>query len=208
MVKAKAQIGTPSQEPGAAILKTAQAAKLNPRGDGLITYQLGRRPDDQPLIKIAANDSGGKHSKEWVPLSRIIEILEKTAKDGQFIPSSALAEAFNSRSQNNSGFLMAALRAEGILAPVPDKPFLSMVSRSLDEWLTEIGTLEPEERPEEPIEPENIEPPESGENGTVQEPGKKEVPPKKGRKKARVIPEDQAVAPVTEGDGEDADNTA
>ncbi|MEH8231429.1 hypothetical protein Q7I29_20675, partial [Aeromonas veronii] len=52
------------------------AEKLSTRLEGLIFYAIGRHEDTGELfLKITGNQGGGLHSKEWIALSAIDDVL-------------------------------------------------------------------------------------------------------------------------------------
>ena len=110
-----------------------RAAKLSPRGEGDIHYQTGRVADEA-YLRIAGNDSGGRHSKEWIPLSAIRDAMSAAMMRGEPFKSTAMDGAFKGRSQNNSGFLTAALRAEGLFAADAEHKGMSRVAGDIDAW--------------------------------------------------------------------------
>ena len=46
------------------VLRTGTATKLSPRGNGQLTYQVGRM-DDTVLLRISGNESSGRFSRAW-----------------------------------------------------------------------------------------------------------------------------------------------
>jgi hypothetical protein len=137
------------------VIKLAEAAKLSPRAGGRIGYTVGRL-DGQLYLRIARNDSGGQFSKEWLALSRIKLALPPDA-DAKPFPASIFVVAFRQRSQNNAGFLVGIMRAEGILEPAQESPTQSVLVRDLEEWAGEMLALETIRT--EPLVPEKKGPP-------------------------------------------------
>jgi len=96
------------------ILVRYTASKLSPRSEGLIFYAIGRHEISGELfLKITGNQGGGLHSKEWIELSAVDEILQSLPADKPF-KSSVMKKLFKSGSANNAGFLCAILRSEGL----------------------------------------------------------------------------------------------
>jgi len=123
-------------EPMVAIIKTANAPKLSPRGDGQLTYQVGRMADTV-LIRIFGNQSAGRFSKEWVAVEAIRNTLSRQPKDADlFKGAHALRGAWKGLSACNAGFGMAILRAEGIFASDPEKKGMVRLTgpTALDDW--------------------------------------------------------------------------
>ena len=63
-------------------------------------------------LRLSSNEGGGLHSKNWILLESIIEILDK--KGEKPFKSTALKSVFTSSSANNSGFLAGILRSNDI----------------------------------------------------------------------------------------------
>lgn len=90
------------------------AEKLSARSEGLIFYAIGRHEETGGLfLKITGNQGGGLHSKEWIALSDIDDILRSLPADKPF-KSSVMKRLFKSGSANNAGFLSAILRSDGL----------------------------------------------------------------------------------------------
>lgn len=102
------------------LLKDGTAPKLGARAEGGVRYQVLADHDRQHLyIAITGNESGGYFSRERVPFNKIEACLDALEADKPF-PSKTFKEAFIGRSSNNAGFLVAAMRKEGLLAAAPD----------------------------------------------------------------------------------------
>lgn len=113
-------------------LKTAEATKLG-RNGGSVTYLILSDAERQELfVSIVGNSGGGCWSTEIVPLSRI-EACLPTDRAHPF-PAKALMPAFIGKSVNNASFLVAALRAEHLFGPVPEKPNQHLVAPDWREW--------------------------------------------------------------------------
>lgn len=131
----------PSPPSQLVIVRTQQVAKLSKRADGKISYQLGYCPDkSEAWFTLSGNEGGGYFSHEWVPLSRIIDMLTELAKTGPF-PAIALKPVFVGKSVNNPSFLAASLVAEGILTADPEKTFRLHVSGNPDQWRDELYAM-------------------------------------------------------------------
>jgi hypothetical protein len=131
--KAK-EVETQTQEnPDVVIVKTATAPKLSPRGEGGVTYQVGRVGDDV-YIRIEKNHGGGSCSKEWVKTDRLIACISPAMRRGEPFKSDALAAAFVGKSQCNSGFLVASLRDIGVFSVREDRKGMSVLTGDLDAW--------------------------------------------------------------------------
>ena len=126
-----------TENPDVTIVRRVTAPKLSPRGEGGIDYEVGHVGDDI-YIRIAKNHGGGSCSKEWVPAAKIRKALTSAMHGGEPFKSNALASAFVGKSQCNSGFLVAALRKEGLFQPDTERKSMSRLAGDLDAW--ELGT--------------------------------------------------------------------
>ena len=127
------------ENPDVVVVKAATAPKLSPRGEGGIDYQVGRVGADV-YVRIERNHGGGSCSKEWVPVDRIRLAITPAMAQGEPFKSDALVPAYVGRSQCNSGFLVAALRAEGLFRPDGEHKGMSRLAGDLEAW--EIGMRE------------------------------------------------------------------
>lgn len=125
------------ENPDVTIVRKATAPKLSPRGEGGIDYEVGHVGEDV-YIRIAKNHGGGSCSKEWVPAAKIRKALTSAMHGGEPFKSSALASAFVGKSQCNSGFLVAALRKEGLFQPDVERKSMSRLAGDFGAW--ELGT--------------------------------------------------------------------
>jgi hypothetical protein len=138
-------------------LKTSQAAKTGQRAEGRITYALLKDSNAQQLyFCLLANDGGGYFSQEAVPFSAIQRCLSGIKADHP-VPAKTFRMAFVGRSSNNAGFLVAALRNEGLLVPAPSATHQHYIGESWENWkvarLAEPG--EPFEWPGHKAKPES-----------------------------------------------------
>ena len=129
-------------------LKSATAEKIG-KTPGNVTYRiLCDEAQEQLFITITGNDDGGHYSDEIIPFANIEKCVEGM-KVGTYVASKLFFKAFDSRSNNNCGFLAAILRAEELLAPVVDGVRKHVLQPGWDSWkesmLTELG--EPWEPP-------------------------------------------------------------
>jgi hypothetical protein len=113
---------TPTQS-GLRIIKKGTCGLIAPSSTGELTYNIGFDAKDKTFhFRVIGNSGGGYHSREWVSLDAILEHIE-AQPPGQPFKSLILRKVYVSTGANNYGFLAAVLRAEGILVPVPKKPF-------------------------------------------------------------------------------------
>lgn len=85
-------------------------------GKSKLTYHIGAHGSEIGL-KIHANSGGGFFSEEWVPLSAIVSRMPPAAP----FTSRVLNPLFAGKSANTPGFLMAALKHEGLVRPSQSK---------------------------------------------------------------------------------------
>ncbi|MGE6101798.1 hypothetical protein ACLH0B_21520 [Aeromonas salmonicida] len=113
------------------------AEKLSTRSEGLIFYAIGRHEECGELfLKITGNQGGGLHSKEWIALSAIDDVLRSLPADKPF-KSSIMKRLFNGGSANNAGFLSAILRSDGLklIQKADGNPMLhELVPDYLERW--------------------------------------------------------------------------
>lgn len=115
-------------------LKLATARKTSQRATGDITYRvLCDEQREQLFITIVSNDGGGYFSKEIVPFDGVERCLAAYS-EGKPLPAKVLRDAFVGKSVNNAGFLAAILRAEGLLAGVPDAVHQHHVAGNWPNW--------------------------------------------------------------------------
>lgn len=113
------------------------AEKLSTRSEGLIFYAIGRHEESGELfLKITGNQGGGLHSKEWIALSAIDDVLLSLPADKPF-KSSVMKRLFKGGSANNAGFLSAILRSDGLklVQKADGNPMLhELVPDYLERW--------------------------------------------------------------------------
>lgn len=127
------------------LLRAGTARKVGKQSSGAISYQIVADQARTILsIAIVGNATGGYFSREHVPMTKIESCLAHT-EAGKPIASKAFKGAFVGRSANNSGFLAAVLRAEGLLIPAAEVETQHMHAGDWAAWqataLIEPGTL-------------------------------------------------------------------
>jgi hypothetical protein len=125
------------------LLKTANANKLNAslEDSKALEYQLALI-DGCVCLRISANASGGLFSKEWISLDCIEECLGKPLTPAIAFKSSMLKPVFTKgSSSNNTGFLCACLRAEGILSVSEKNLFLHLFTGDFAAWRKKLKKL-------------------------------------------------------------------
>lgn len=104
--------------PAIRVLKIASCPSLS--GKSTLSYELGCTSDSEIQIRIKSNSGGGFFSQEWISLKSIEEVLAKTAT-GTPLTTHALLPLFAGKSVNTAGFLLAVLKAVGLVRPLEDK---------------------------------------------------------------------------------------
>lgn len=116
------------------------AEKLSTRSEGLIFYAIGRHEESGELfLKITGNQGGGLHSKEWIAVSAIDDVLRSLPADKPF-KSSVMKRLFKGGSANNAGFLSAILRSDG-LKLVQKADGNPMLHELVPDYLERLGSL-------------------------------------------------------------------
>lgn len=96
------------------VIVDGKAAKLSAKNRGFITFTLAIRIDTGDLeLKLTGNDGGGLHSKEWLSVTSIVDILNVQVTDKPF-KSTVFKSVFKGASANNASFLAAVLRSKDI----------------------------------------------------------------------------------------------
>jgi hypothetical protein len=110
------------------ILKKNSCPSLS--GRSKLTYVIGSDDNGALFIRIAENTGGGFHSGEWVAVKDIEAALNKSPES---ITSLTLFKLFKGKSVNTPAFLLAALKAEGVVEAVK--------GRQRKHTLVDIGKL-------------------------------------------------------------------
>lgn len=100
------------------VIKKSSCPTLS--GKSELIYCLGSDLDDQLFLRLYSASGGGFFNNAWLPVSGILDALENWDSEKP-ITSVALSGITRGRSVNTAGFLIAALRAEGILEPIDGK---------------------------------------------------------------------------------------
>lgn len=126
-----------TQDSNIRILKTSSCPSLSDKST--LTYHIGLDDKSEILIRVSENTGGGYFSKEWISLNAIRQVLEKHPDDKPFT-SLALRSIFQGKSTNTPAFLMAVLKAEGLVNSVEDK-LKQYELMSFDKFTAEIKNL-------------------------------------------------------------------
>lgn len=130
-------------------IKTATAPKTGMNAEGGITYAVLRDETAGTLyLYLLANSSGGYFNREPVSLDAIRRCLDGLDAAAP-IPAKTFRSAFKGKSVNNSGFLCAVLRHEGLLAPAPDAAHQHVLAGG--DWSAWTASML--SQPAEPFEP-------------------------------------------------------
>ncbi|WP_291985668.1 hypothetical protein [Candidatus Accumulibacter sp. ACC007] len=110
----KASTGKPSTtkattEPPLRILKIARCPTVS--GKSTLTYHVGCTPESAIKIRLYGNTGNGFLNQDWIAWTAIQEKLELHSP----FTSQVLHALFSGKSLNSPGFLMAVLRAEGVV---------------------------------------------------------------------------------------------
>ena len=86
-------------------------------GKSKLSYVIGR-DDKEVFIRIASNTGGGFYSGEWVAVKDIEAAVQVTPDE---VTSISLFRLFKGKSVNTPGYLLAALKHEGVVQTVKGK---------------------------------------------------------------------------------------
>lgn len=116
------------------IIKTNTCPSLS--GKSTITYQIGIYGQSDIVMRVEANSATGYFNKDWVHYAEIEKVLANYPK----ITSFALRSVYSGKSTNSPGFLLAAIKSEGLvqLAGEKERYYLPV---NPDQFLTEVKTL-------------------------------------------------------------------
>lgn len=129
------------------VLKTGACPSLSGRSS--LTYHIGCRHDlidktDAELnqgisFRIHANSGSGLFSDQWVPVSALKTVFDKE-KSKEAVTSSSLNSVFAGGSVNTAGFILAVLKAEGLVVHMEDKRRYYQCT-STDQFFAEMKRL-------------------------------------------------------------------
>lgn len=110
------------------VLKEAVCPSLSGRSD--LTYHIGCRSDlldkdglefnEGISFRIHHNTGSGLFSNQWVSVESLKPIFDK-GKSEDAVTSSSLSSVFTGSSVNTAGFILAVLKAEGLVVHMPEK---------------------------------------------------------------------------------------
>lgn len=122
------------------IIEKGEAQKLNPHSDSKVFFTLAfDNEQNVRCVKITGNDSGGLHTKEWIPLDKVITLLE--GHKGKPFKSTALKPCIVGKSSNNPSFLAAILRALEIslIQASEGSPYQHILSNTFEESVAALS---------------------------------------------------------------------
>jgi hypothetical protein len=126
-------------------LKLATARKAGQRSTDDITYRVLTDAQRQDLfITIVGNKSSGCYSREIVPLAAVELCLSSIPKEKPF-PGKIFRSAFVGKSVNNAGFMLALLKAQGLIEPSADIAHKYQVAGDWNEWKANMLACEGED---------------------------------------------------------------
>jgi len=129
------------------VLKNGECPSLSGRSS--LTYHIGCSSDlldkagdefnEGISFRIHANSGSGLFSDQWVPVSALKTVFDKEqSKDA--VTSSSLNSVFAGRSVNTAGFILAVLKAEGLVVHMEDKRRYYQCT-STDQFFAEMKIL-------------------------------------------------------------------
>lgn len=101
----------PESEPTIRILKETSCPSLSEQST--LKYQIAEN-ESGIQFRITENSGTGRFNSVWVPLADILTVLKDP------ITLQTIATLFKGQSTNNAGFLLAALKAEGLVRPTKE----------------------------------------------------------------------------------------
>lgn len=136
---------TPNPDEGYQLLiEKGEAAKISPKSTGRIFYQLAVKEEDQKLyLRIDSNEGGGLHSREWVDLEKLVQLI--MAQGNKAFTSSLFKQVIKGKSSNNASFVAGILRAPDValIQPTEKGLFQHQAHPELDKNYDRLQKLAP-----------------------------------------------------------------
>jgi len=107
---------SPTPVPAIQPLKSSTCPTISRKSN--LSYELGQDAAKAFHYRIVSCDGGGFFSPEWIAWTALQAAIKKSVRP---LTSLCLRPLFKRKSVNASGYLLAALVAEGLLEPLPDK---------------------------------------------------------------------------------------
>lgn len=101
------------------VLKVAQCPSLSTAS--MLSYQVGCM-GDKLLFRLVANSASGYFNKDWIPLASIVDVFDGLP-EGKTITCFTLDSLYQKKSTNSPGFLLAVLKAEGLVVPDEERSY-------------------------------------------------------------------------------------
>ena len=101
---------TKSEDKTMQVVKKGKTQSLS--GKSTLVYEIAKDENDAVFLRISSNTGGGFYSGEWVAAKDIEAAL---SKDPERITSLSLFKLFKNRSVNTPGYILAALKHEGVV---------------------------------------------------------------------------------------------
>lgn len=121
------------------ILYRNNCQKLTTRGVGELQYEIGFIDTlDEAYLRITGNESSGAFSTKWIALSDIQTTIDKVEEET--FRSVILRDLYFRKSANNHGYLGSVLKAEKVVAALPNQPTVLRLE-SWEPLLKKIETL-------------------------------------------------------------------
>lgn len=136
--------------PSIRILKIATCPSLS--GKSSLTYHVGCNAESEIHFRIYANSGSGYFSREWVAADRVGKALAESPD----ITSFTLQSAYVGKSQNNGGFILAALFAEGLVNRSADNERQYQLAdpdafnAEMESLMESDASLDPDAKPKKP----------------------------------------------------------
>ncbi|OUS31294.1 hypothetical protein A9Q98_03205 [Thalassotalea sp. 42_200_T64] len=126
------------------IVSSGKGKKLSPKNENHVFYDIGVDSDGVLYIRMSGNEGGGLHSKKWITLQSVFDLLDEQA-DRDF-KSTTFKTLELGGSSNNCGFLAAVLRGDdlGLLAASDKSIFLHRLSGEYEANKKKLLALKPE----------------------------------------------------------------
>ncbi len=121
--------------PAMRILKIGTCPSLSE--SSTLTYHVGCDDESAIYFRVFDNSSSGYFNKEWVSM----ESIGKALGDSTNITSFTLHPIYKGKSLNNGGFLLAALKAEGLVLASEDAKVRSYQMGNPEKFLAATDLL-------------------------------------------------------------------
>ena len=114
------------------ILKRGSCPTLS--GKSTLRYEFALDPTRAVIVRVIGCSRGGFFSNEWVSLSGIRSALQKASPFTAIL----LFPLFHGKSVNTPGYLLAVLRAEKLIQPLPGK---TRVHELCSDWDARVASI-------------------------------------------------------------------